>query len=267
MRIHLLLAAASASALQTANAVAPDQPGCPHATTLASTTNENGVPHGEPDPKIKCAFFRVINPRTDKYVNFRDDVDKGGLDEDLIDEAGWPMVFIQQGYRKSLNEGAGLDTNDLDGYFNGVLSHEDLMWPHRAEIANFLKERQGEDGTISAADLFDAKKLTSEKYGMEKPTFGSYNEIPLICQKCGGNVETGRVPLKSVLEFYDGKPPSVSGRITRDGLNKWKKILEDDREASPSLLTFGKKDPKGLFKFVLAAKGLQGKMKKKVLGL
>ena len=38
--------------------------------------NPNGVSSGTPDPKIKCAFFRVVNPRTDSYANFREDVDK-----------------------------------------------------------------------------------------------------------------------------------------------------------------------------------------------
>ena len=39
-------------------------------------TNPNGVEYGKPDKQIKCAFFRVINPRTAKYTDFREDVDK-----------------------------------------------------------------------------------------------------------------------------------------------------------------------------------------------
>jgi hypothetical protein len=39
-------------------------------------TNSNGVEYGKPDKQIKCAFFRVINPRTEKYTDFREDVDK-----------------------------------------------------------------------------------------------------------------------------------------------------------------------------------------------
>jgi hypothetical protein len=97
-----------------------------------SEKNSNGVPYGEPDPEIKCAFFRVINPRAKTYKNFLKDVDKGRLDSDLIGESGWPLLYLQQGADKSLLEGAGLDTSDLDGYVVAIMSHKDLMWPHRA---------------------------------------------------------------------------------------------------------------------------------------
>jgi hypothetical protein len=79
--------------------------------------------------EIKCAFFRAINPRTKTYKEFREDLDKGGLDPELTDIFGWPMVFLQQGPVKSLLFGAGLDTLNLDGWVEGVLSHKDLMWP------------------------------------------------------------------------------------------------------------------------------------------
>jgi hypothetical protein len=45
-------------------------------TNDGKQTNPNGVEFGKPDKQIKCAFFRVINPRTEKYVDFREDVDK-----------------------------------------------------------------------------------------------------------------------------------------------------------------------------------------------
>jgi hypothetical protein len=127
-------------------------PEAQHSVCLASLAkNVNGVPYGESDPKIKCAFFRAFNPRTEKYMGFRVDVDKAGLDPDMIDDSGWPMIFIQQGARKSLLEGAGLDTSDLDGYLDGLLSHQDLMWPHRAEIAALLEKKQDASGIITVA--------------------------------------------------------------------------------------------------------------------
>jgi len=245
-------------------------------TTLASSSssdndddvNPNGVPYGTPDPKIKCAFFRILNPRTDKYVNFREDVDKGGLDPDLTDLAGWPMIPIQQGARKALKEGVGLDTQDLDGYVDGVLSHQDLMWPHREKVAEFLKGKQADDGTVSPGDLYDAKMFTSSTfYDMDAVTYGSYNEIPLIFLKCGGSADTGKVPLASILEFFDGKPPSTDGRISREGLDKvLAMIVAEGKPESPSLLK-SSKDKFGIAKFILGASVLQKKLKSKVLGL
>ena len=176
--------------------------------------NPNGVPYGTPDPKIKCAFFRVVNPRTDSYVNFREDVEKGGLDPGMADASSWPFIYVQQGAQKAFEEGAGLDTQDLDGYVEGVMSHTDLMWPHRSEIGAFLKGKEV-DGTVSVVDLYEAKKFTANNFYDMDVTFGSYMECPLVFLKCGGDAETGRVLLKSVLEFFDGKEPSNGGgRIT-----------------------------------------------------
>jgi len=267
----LLLAAA---ALPSSSAFAPIQHSAPHpaSTALASSaTNKNGVPFGQPDPEIKCAFFRILNPRTDKYVHFREDVDKGGLDADLADQFGWPMIYVQQGKDKALNEGAGLDTSDLDGYVDGVLSHQDLMWPHRAEIADLLKAREQEDGSISPVDLFDVKQFTAEKYGMKTPSFASYNEIPLIFLICGGDPDTGKVPLKSILDLFDGIPPSTRGRVNQEGMDKVNVIVTEAREASPNPLMSGLKSPgvfgkKGFAKMVKATVlVLTGRMKKKVL--
>jgi hypothetical protein len=185
----------------------------------------------------------------------------------LIDQSGWPGIYIQQGSEKALIEGVGLDTHNLDGIVEGLLSHEDLMWSHRAEIAEFLKEKQDENGTISPGDLYEAKKFTSNTFYDMDVTFGSYNEIPLIFLKCGGSAETGRVPLKSILEFFDGEPPSTDGRITQDGIEKVKAILieKEGKPKSPSLFT-ASKDKIGIAKFIYARILLQKKLKRMVLG-
>jgi hypothetical protein len=191
---------------------------------------------------------------------------KGGLDPDLIDTACWPGIYLQQGYKKSLIEGVGLDTQDLEGIVVGMLSHKDLMWSHRAEIAKFLEEKQDENGTISPGDLYEAKKFTSNTFYDTDVTFASYNEVPLVFLKCGGSVETGRVPLKSILEFFDGEPPSTDGRITKDGIDKVHAILkEEGKPKSPSLLT-ASKDKIGIMKFIYANTLLQKKLKRMVLG-
>ena len=85
--------------------------------------------------------------------------------------------------------------------------------------------------------------------------------------KCGGSANTGRVPLKNILQFFDGKPPSTSGRITKVGLDKILAILAEEREASPSIAPpKGTKDIWGFAKFILASTLLQKKMKSEVLG-
>lgn len=230
--------------------------------------NANGVPFGSPDKKIKCALFRVINPRTDTYANFREDVDKGGLETTAIDNVGWPMrIFIQQGPHGSLVNGKGLDTNDLDGYVNGLLSHDDLMWPYRDEVADFLKERVADDGTIHAKDVYDGKMFAAKKYNMTI-SIASYLEVPLVFLKCGGDADTGRVPLKSILEFYDGVPPSTDGRVVGPDMKKVLKSLGTRRRLRAWIPNvFKLLFTKGFPEFLVGA-GLakSGKMQKK-LGL
>jgi hypothetical protein len=256
-----LLLIATLSFPRSTALVAP-HPEARHSVSLASSAkNANGVPYGESDPKIKCAFFRAFNPRTEKYTEFREDVDKAGLDPDMIDGSGWPMIFIQQGARKSLLGGAGLDTSDLDGYVDGVLSHQDLMWPHRAEIADLLEKKQDASGIITVADLYAAKEFTSNKYDMTV-SFGSFNEIPLIFLLCGGDADTGKVELSGVLEFFDGKPPTKRGRISSVNQKKVKAMTPN--APGPNLFT-ASKDKVGIFKFLLGATGLQGLMKRLVL--
>jgi len=268
MRLSLFHLITVVAVLPLSNALADDpSASCPRGGAGDKKKNPNGVPYGTPDPKIKCALFRVLNPRTDTYKNFREDVDKGGLDADLIDEIGWPMIPVQQGKKKALKEGVGLDTQDLDGYVDGILSHKDLMWPHRKKVAELLKGKQAADGTVSAGDLYEAKKFTAKTFYDMDVTFGSYNEIPLIFLKCGGNTDTGRVPLKSVLEFFDGKPPSTEGRInSMKDIKKVKAtIVKEGKPKSPSLLR-SSKDKWGLAKFAYAKAVLVGKMQKMVLG-
>jgi hypothetical protein len=179
--------------------------------------------------EIKCAFFRAINPRTKTYKEFREDLDKGGLDPELTDIFGWPMVFLQQGPIKSLLFGAGLDTLDLDGWVEGVLSHKDLMWPYRAEVAQLLKAKVDKNGQISVMDMWEAKKFTSDKYNMEPITFASYNEIPLIFLRNGGNASSGKVNLEPILQFLDGNDSGTLGRVTRDGLTKVTAMLPEPK--------------------------------------
>uniref|UniRef100_A0A7S2UQX8 Thioredoxin-like fold domain-containing protein n=1 Tax=Attheya septentrionalis TaxID=420275 RepID=A0A7S2UQX8_9STRA len=179
--------------------------------------------------EIKCAFFRAINPRTKTYKEFREDLDKGGLDPELTDVFGWPMVFIQQGPVKSLLFGAGLDTLDLDGWVEGVMSHKDLMWPYRAEVAELLKAKEDKNGQISAMDIWEAKKFTSTKHNIGTVTFASFNEIPLIFLRNGGDVTSGKVNLEPVLQFLDGNDPGTLGRITKDGLAKVTAMLPDPK--------------------------------------
>ena len=73
-------------------------------------------------------------------------------------------------------------------------------------------------------DIHAGKKIAAKKNKMSL-SLASYLEIPLVFLKCGGNADTGRVPLKSVLEFYEGKPPSIDGQITKAGLDKVLKSL------------------------------------------
>ena len=58
-------------------------------------------------------------------------------------------------------------------------------------------------------------------------TTGSFLEIPLVFLKCGGDPDTGKVLLKSVLEFYNGDPPSSSGRIDKAGVDKVMETLTE----------------------------------------
>lgn len=179
--------------------------------------------------EIKCAFFRAINPRTKTYKEFREDLDKGGLDPELTDIFGWPMVFLQQGPVKSLLFGAGLDTLDLDGWVEGVLSHKDLMWPYRAEVAEFLKAKVDKNGQITVMDMWEAKKFTTDKHNMGTITFASYNEIPLIFLRNGGDTTSGKVSLEPILQFFDGNDPGTLGRVTQDGLTKVTAMLPEPK--------------------------------------
>ena len=141
------------------------------------------------------------------------------------------------------------------------------MRPHREKVAEFLKGKQADDDTVSPVDLFDAKKFTSSTfYDMDAVTYGSYNEVPLIFLKCGGSVDTGKVPLASVLEFFDGKPPSTDGRISQERLKRvLAMIIEEGKPESSSLLK-SSKDKWGIVKFILGATVLQRTLKKKILG-
>jgi len=199
-------------------------------TALSVEKNANGVPFGEPDKEITCAFFRVINPRTDSYKNFREDVDKGGLDPDLIDGVAWPAINVQKGNWAALGKGASLDTNDLKGLIDGFLSHQDLYWPHKEAMFELLKKREAADGTITVLDIYDGKNfVATDKHDMDLTT-ASFLEIPLVFLKCGGDPDTGKVLLKSVLEFYNGDPPSSSGRIDKVGVDKVMEILRENEK-------------------------------------
>ena len=47
-------------------------------------------------------------------------------------------------------------------------------WPHREKVAEFLKGKQADDGTVSLGDSYDAKKFTSSTfYDMDAVTYGS----------------------------------------------------------------------------------------------
>lgn len=266
MRLHSLpfTVAVAATAIQGSSALVSHHSGRANGKALSATNNVNGVPYGSPDKEIKCAFFRAINPRTDTYLNFREDVEKEGLAGDLIDGFAWPMIYIQQGAEKSLEEGVGLNTSDLDGYVEGVLSHKDLMWPHRTEVADFLAARKAEDGTIHAKDVYDGKAFAAKKYKM-RITIASFLEIPLVFLKCGGNADTGRVPLKSILEFYSGEPPSTEGKMTSEGLRKVLKALGWRRKISgfwPNVLKLP--FTKGFRTFLSAMKMTSGEMQEKL---
>ena len=170
-------------------------------STLRSSNqvNHNGIQFGQPDPSIKCAFFRVLNPRTANYKVFREDGVKGGLDEMPIDTFGWGSIIVNQhGLIKSLFRKKALDTSDLDGI--SIASHKDLMWPYRAELATILQSRKDDKGDIGLKDLFHIKKLTADKENM-RMTYASYNEIPLIFLYCGGNTKTGRVSCEAIVDF------------------------------------------------------------------
>mmetsp|Transcript_20618 Transcript_20618/g.44789 ORF Transcript_20618/g.44789 Transcript_20618/m.44789 type:complete len:175 (+) Transcript_20618:229-753(+) len=174
------------------------------------------------------------------------------------------MILVQQGARKALVEGAGLDTSNLDGHVDGVLSHKDLMWPHRAEIAKLLKKKKDDSGTISVEDLYDAKRFTADQYSMKEVSFGSYNEIPLIFLKCGGNADTGRVQLDSVLEFFDGKQPTNSGRISAVNMGKVQAMIPGT--PGPSIFK-STRDIPGFVKFLIGSALAKFGIMQKVLQL
>jgi len=85
--------------------------------------------------------------------------------------------------------------------------------------------------------------------------------------KCGGSLDTGKVPLASVLEFFDGKLPTTDGRISSEGLNNrvLVMIVEEGKPESPSLLK-SRKNKIGIVEFILGATVLQKKLKSKILG-
>jgi hypothetical protein len=109
-------------------------------------------------------------------------------------------------------------------------------------------------------DIWEAKKFTADKCNMEQVLHGSYNKIPLIFLKCGGNRDTGRAQLDSVRGFFDGKPPINGGRIDKVGMGKIYAMLPqpatDIKEST--------KDLPGLFKLGFA-KELVEVMRKLVL--
>ena len=208
-------------------------------TSLHQQVSSQDSPDGRAkDPlQIKCAGLRAINPRTKTYKEFREDLDKGGMDPDLLDLAGWGMIPVQQGFFKAFFKGVGLDTLDLDGYVERNLSHKDLMWPYREEVAALLKSKADENGQISVLNLWEAKRFTTDKYDKGGAiTFASYNEIPLIFLRCGGDTSTGKVDLKPVLDLFDGKDTGPLGRCTVKGFKEVLKILDRDApERSPSI--------------------------------
>jgi hypothetical protein len=209
--------------------------------------------------EIKCAFFRAINPRTKTYKEFREDLDKGGLDPELTDIFGWPLVFLQQGPVKSLLFGAGLDTLDLDGWIEDTMSHKDLMWPYRAEVAEFLKAKVDKNGQISVMDMWEAKKLTADKHEMGAITFASYNEIPLIFLRNGGDMTSGKVNLEPILQFFDGNDPGILGRISQDGITKVTAMLPGPQ---PSLFSTTNKPQLIVWLLATVASGLSLPVKK-----
>lgn len=204
--------------------------------------NQNGVPHGQPDPKLKCALFRALNPRTETYQEFCEDVGSV-LEPELIDAVGIPLMRLQKGPVRFLMDESGPNTSKLDDHADGLISHKDLMWEHRAEIADLLEERSNKsDNTITPLDIWYAKKLAAEKstkkYNSEHGiSFGSFVEIPLIFLFCGGNVYTGKVNLDDVLEFFDGKMPTNRGFVTRKDVRKVVSLLKDEGIESPCPLT------------------------------
>ena len=189
----------------------------PNRQTFDDNVNRNGIRFGQPDPSIKCAFFRVLNPRTTNYKIFREDGVKAGLEKILMDTFGWGSIVNQHGLIKSLFRKKALDTSDLDDI--SIASHKDLMWPYRAELATILQSRKDDKGDIGLKDLFHIKKLTADKENM-RMTYASYNEIPLIFLYCGGNTKTGRVSCQAVVDFLNGVPPETIGRVSLIGVLK-----------------------------------------------
>jgi hypothetical protein len=100
---------------------------------------------------------------------------------------------------------------------------------HVALVAEFLKAKADKNGQISVMDMWEAKKFTSDKYNMEPITFASYNEIPLIFLRNGGDVTSGKVNLEPVLQFFDGNDPGTLGRVTQDGLTKVGAMLPEPK--------------------------------------
>ena len=65
--------------------------------------------------------------------------------------------------------------------------------------------------------------FTAKKYNMPV-SFGSFNEVPLIFIKCGGDLDMdsstyGRVPLENVLLFFNGDTPLKSNNLQTNQIN------------------------------------------------
>ena len=65
--------------------------------------------------------------------------------------------------------------------------------------------------------------FTANKYSMPV-SFGSFNEVPLIFIKCGGDLNKdsstyGRVPLENVLLFFNGDEPLKSNNLQSSQIN------------------------------------------------
>ena len=65
--------------------------------------------------------------------------------------------------------------------------------------------------------------FTAKKYNM-RVSFGSFNEVPLIFIKCGGDLDMdsstyGRVCLENVLLFFNGDAPLKSNNLQSNQIN------------------------------------------------
>mmetsp|Transcript_6607 Transcript_6607/g.16414 ORF Transcript_6607/g.16414 Transcript_6607/m.16414 type:complete len:310 (-) Transcript_6607:282-1211(-) len=175
------------------------------------------------DERSKCAFFRVINPSSTSFKAWAADVDAGGIDATLATVFAWPLAALQNGVLRSMFTDAGIDIYNIDGYLDGILSHKDLMWPYRDEVASVLRKDKDKDGTVHINDIYAAKVFTANKYSMPV-SLGSYLEVPLIFIKCGGDLDKdsstyGRVPLENVLLFFNGDEPLKSNNLQSSQIN------------------------------------------------